>query len=69
MKNFTLISNQNFNPRANDLPRSLMPGTLDEIEHMREIATRSTGSDICPAVLYKGKKIPAARIGAREFSC
>jgi len=68
MKNFTLISNQKFNPRANDLPRSFIPGTFDEIENVKAHSMQTTGGIKCPPVLYKGQTIPAGNIGEREIS-
>jgi hypothetical protein len=46
----------------------IIGGSNTDIANVQSHAVALTGSDICPAVLYKGKLIPAGRIGDRSIS-
>lgn len=68
MKNMILISSENFNPRRHDLLASMVQTNFVDTEHYRKQSESLTGSDIMPAVVYKGRLIPRGVLGERDFS-
>lgn len=50
------------------IPNSMKRTSKEDTAKYRSTAVALTGSDICPAVLYKGRVIDAGRIGTRRLT-